>query len=50
MNIEQDADTKDGLNYGLDEKRTTAYIRAMEDVLERGRIIGQHTLTRRKEL
>lgn len=37
---------EESVSYGSDEERSRAYIRALENVLERGRVIGQHALTR----
>ena len=35
-------------SYGSNQETSTAYIRALEDVLERGRVLGHNALTRTK--
>jgi hypothetical protein len=49
---EQDAaaGTDSGPDYGSNEDRAMAYLQTLEDVLAQGRVIGQHALTRRREL
>lgn len=48
--MEWDVDVVGKEDYGSDEDRCKAYLKALEVVLERGRIIGYLALTHRKEL
>ena len=38
--VEQDNEDKDGIDYGSNVERTMAYIKSLEDVLERDRVLG----------
>lgn len=48
--VERDMDTVGEEDYGSDEDRCSAYLRALEVLMERGRIVGHQALTHRREL
>ena len=48
--VEKDTDSAGEEDYGSDEDRCSAYLRALEVLMERGRIIGDQALTHRREL